>query len=53
MHSSALAIPRQDAEGMASIFNVKGFTDAKAKGFVGELCGLFIGLALFQADDTV
>lgn len=39
------AVLRQDAEGMASIFAEYGFTDAKSGGFVGKLCGLFIGLA--------
>ena len=48
------AVLRQDTEGMASIFDEYGFADAKAGGFVGELCGLFIGQAMFDpTDETV
>jgi hypothetical protein len=43
---------RQDADGIGSIFDEYGFTDAKAGGVVGELCGLFIGLADDVPDQT-
>ena len=49
----ARTVLRQDPEGIGSIFDEYGFTGAKAGGFVGELCGLFIGLAESVPDDTV
>jgi hypothetical protein len=49
----ARAMLRQDAEGMGFIFDEYGF-DVKTGGLVGELCGLFIGLALFASgEETV
>jgi hypothetical protein len=48
------AVLRQDTEGIQLVFDEYGFTDTKAVAFVGELCGLFIGQAMFgPADETV
>jgi hypothetical protein len=49
----ARALLHQDTEGIESIYSEFGFTDAKAGGFVGELCGLFLGLADSLPDETV
>ncbi len=49
----ARSMLRQDAEGIRLVFDEYGFKDAKAGGFVGELCGLFIGLADSVPDETV
>ena len=49
----ARAMLHGDTEGIGSIFREYGFTDAKAGGFVGELCGLFLGLLVEKSpDDT-
>jgi hypothetical protein len=44
------SLVRQDIEGMRLVFAEYGFTDPKAAGFVGRLCGLFIGQAMFGLD---
>ena len=50
----ARAMLHQDVEAIRLVLDEYGFTDgAKAAGFVGELCGLFIGLADSVVDDTV
>ncbi len=50
----ARAMLHQDVEGIRLVFDEYGFTyDPKAGGFVGELCGLFLGLADHVSGDTV
>jgi hypothetical protein len=42
------SLVHQDIEGMRLVFAEYGFTDPKAAGFVGRLCGLFIGQAMLD-----
>ena len=46
------SVLHHDTDGIDSIFSEYGLTDSKAGGFVGELAGLFLGLAESVSADT-